>query len=727
MRRLGIASILLLILAASLAPWALTVNVDNRIEKWLDSSGSSAQSYQRLLKDFGTDEFIIIGFGGQDPLDPASLLVQLEAHESLEALTGVTHVESIAGVYRDIFGAEDPEALRDEVMSTPFYLNLLIDEKGEHGAMLVETKVSEDSHARVALVKAVENAVAPLRDYFPELHLVGPPLLNVSLDQESNREAARSFPLAFISSIVAMLLLFRSIRATFCLVAASLLTLGLLFGFIGITGYTLNMVTAVIPSVLWMLSLACGIHVFQAYRRYSVQSADSKASVNSALKESFRPCLLSALTTAAGFLALLSATMAPVRELGLFMAIGLLLSFACSFTLLPLLILVLKPRCSAASYPIIDRLIGLTGRVGTRCAVSVLTGAIVVTGALGAGMAQIKTESNPLNFFTEDAQVTRDYQYIGEHLGGYYSLEVLIDMPDSWLNPEYWSALDNIARKLGEESGVAYVISPLSLLKKLNQWEHNQDPLAYRLPTMQNEATNLVKNAEDHVQRELKRLVSPDGKSIRFSVLVREMNSERFNNVVMLAKQLINTLPSGLNGELTGIVPRLVNAQLELVDTQVWSFGLAFIVVAMFLFAGFRHLGLTILTLPPNVLPIVASLGIMGFAGIALDAATVMMASVALGIAVDDTVHIASAYLRNCANSMTSTDAIQSALKSVGPAVVFTTIMATAGFASLMISNFLPICYFGFFSSVAMLIALLADILLLPALLVKFSRVSWHE
>ena len=180
-------------------------------------------------------------------------------------------------------------------------------------------------------------------------------------------------------------------------------------------------------------------------------------------------------------------------------------------------------------------------------------------------------------------------------------------------------------------------------------------------------------------------------------------------------------MPTGFSGRVTGQVLQLVNAQQTLITSQLRSVGLALLVVFTVIAIGLRSARLTALSVAPNVIPLLAAFALMAVAGITLDAGTVMVASIALGIAVDDTVHLLVAISREDKNAPVA-DRLRHALEHVGPAMVLTTVAACIGFFALMTSAFVPIRFFGLLSGTAMIVALAAGLWLVPALLVSVSR-----
>lgn len=704
-----------LMLAAACLPFAARLSIDNRIELWLDPSSPVAEGYERFRTSFGSDEFVLIGYEGRDVFAPDALEAQDRVLERLEELPYVAKVTGLPSLRAQLFAEHSPEELRHELRATPFYQRFVLGEDDRVAGILVETRIPSGAGTRRELVEGVRAAAQALEQAGFAVHLVGPPALNVVLDEASSIEAARSFPWAFGLSVLAMALLFRCWRATvvacLCAGASILITLGVM----GASQRPLNMVSSVLPSLLWVLGLAGAIHLLQRYR--AQRSSSTAEAAGRALSEVALPCSLAALTTALGFGSLLLADMAPIRELGAFAAIGLLATLLVNLTLGPWLIEGLEvPRGSALRS---SQRFGSFGRLATRHAGAVLGVSLLTGTAAALGCLALRVEADPLTFLPSDSSAVRAYRAVADRLTGYYALELVIDTPDGWLDPAAWPAIDRVARQLEAEPGIARVLSPMDLLRQLHHQQGRVTERAFTLPASARTARELVELYDPLRGGARSGLVEEGGRRVRLSALVRVMASSDFQAIRDHAERLLADLPPPLSGYATGIVAELVDAQLGLVRTQLRSFGLAFLTVFGCLALGFASLRLAALAMLPNLLPVLVGLATMALFRVPLDAATVMMASVALGIAVDDTVHVLHAVRRERRSGASVASASERGLAVVGPALTFTTATACIGFLALTGSSFVPIRLFGALSALAMVVAWLADLLLLPALLAR--------
>ena len=722
-------ALFLVILSLIAIPFALRVQVDNRIERFLGSQNEDAVNYERFRQTFGNDEFVLAAYSGKDLFEEEALDLQLDVLERVESVPHVVEVRGIPQIYRDLFGAEDPEALCQEFLSTPFYKGYLISEDASVGCYLIETSTRNASQELSILISNIRKALVPLQQEGFQVRLVGHPVLHAKMEEVTNREAIRTFPIALVCSVVVLIFLFRSIKATvvclICMTVTVLLTVGLM----GFLGATLSMVTSSLPMLLWVLALANLIHILRRYEEDRSQGASIQADIASALRQTALPCTIAMVTTAVGFSSLLAATMEPIRELGVFAAAGLLISLIVSLSLGPFLVEKLRVPGLGSLVETEKRWTLSLGKFSlTHRRVTLLLTAALLLLSLSC-LPSITLESNVLTFLPDDSETVQSYNFVSERLTGLYALEAMVSVPQGWLDESAWPALEGLedqferlGRGVGGPSGsVAAVVSPLDFLKKLNQWDHDLQLSEYRLPENGGEAERLLGLLEEETQEDLTRLVTRDGTRLRFSILIRDTDSAHFIQMANQVEALLGGLPEPMSGVATGSVLQVSEMQLSLVKTQARSLFFAFLSVFICILIGLRSWRLTLVSVLPNLMPILCTFGLMAMVEITLNPATVMVASISLGIAVDDAIHVLNAYQHLRCGGLSSSDAVRRALVRVGPAITTTTATACIGFFAMSRSAFAPIRYFGVLTGFAMVLALAGNLFLVPALLTMRS------
>lgn len=716
-RRDAVGAVCVLVAAMALAPLTLQQDIDNRIEQWLKPNSEEAARYEQFRERFGSDEIIVVEYKGRPLFDAESLRVQVDVLTLLEEIPEVVSVAGIPAVYRDIYGLEDPDELREEFTNTDFYRDFLISDDGTVAGLIMETDPPNDIAGRRRMVHQIDTAVAQFRSSGWTTHVVGPPVLNVSLDDTSKSEALRLIPISLAISTVVLLFFLRSFRAVLVGLASAAVTLLITVGMMAAADRPMNMVTTSMPALVWVLSLAGLIHLLHTY--LSEDGDDTDGRLAGAIAKTRRPCAISSVTTAGGFFSLGAAPMRAVQDFGIFAGAGLLVAFVVTFTLATTLVRLLRPpgykrSRTTALGAMIDR----AAHVAVARPVPVLLLSLALVLIASVLLPRLRTESNPLNFLPASSDVSVAYRTVPEELTGLYTLELLIQTPRSWLKPETLRSLDRLATAIEAMPEVAHVVSPVAYLRKLNQWDHEFDASYYVLPESELRARSLLEEADD--TSHLYRFALKDESAVRLAVLVRVMNSTEFTRLV----KRVEVLPEfdQLGAEMTGVVLQLVHAQDTLVIAQIRSLGLAFLLIVPCILIGLRSVPLTLLSLVPNSMPILAAFALMAIMNIRLDAATVMVACIAIGIAVDDTVHVLCAYQREARRSADVASALRCALAQVGPSITITTLTSLSGFLVLLRSQFVPLQHFGLIAGCALVVALCADVFVLPAAVTLLAR-----
>jgi predicted RND superfamily exporter protein len=405
--------------------------------------------------------------------------------------------------------------------------------------------------------------------------------------------------------------------------------------------------------------------------------------------------------------------MQPVSDFGLFAAVGMMLSFVFNATVTPGVLSWLRPGAIGVSASATHWTSPL-GRIVASRRAWFLASAIVVLVVSLLLMTGLRVESNVLKFFPADSKIRRDYQFVAERLTGLYTIE-LDAVTDSQNGSTLLKQIEQLGVDLSARPEVAQVIHYKSIATAL-------DPIRQSVVV---ETARASENPLRLLARKYRR--AEDGQiSLRMSILVRAMSGTDFYALMDFARQqAAQRLGPSTTYTLTGVVPLLNAAQRSLIVTQVRSFASAAITVLALVGVFFWSWRVFVAAALPNLLPTAILFAAMAILHIPLDAATVMIAGVAIGIAVDDTFHFFSCYRAARQAGQDSPTAIYSSFRTTGRAILFTSVVATAGFVILLLAQFKPIQYFGLLAGVTMLTASAADFLVLPACVASVNL--WNQ
>ena len=684
---LAVVAVMTLLLGACAA---FGLRIDNSIDAWLPSGDESLARYERFRETFGEDTFCIVAFDGVDATDPAT-------RAGVASLAAA--LAEIAGVERVVGPSDDPAQKRATAHLTSA--------DGTSVALLVYTTALHGADAAVRHL-AIEDA-ASVSELGTATFIAGPEAVNHALDTGSQEAFSLLFPIVVIVVALSLWIALRAIWPVIGILLVSAVSSTWVLGATALAGRPLNMVLSTLPSLMVVLGTAYSLHVTNAFRRDSSDGIRQRWAA--AVSDTLHPCLITAATTAAGFLALAIADLLPVRDLGLFAGLGTLFSVALVFTFLPAFLgLVWRPDAVAARSADRTTANWSPARAIHRARFAILGVALIATGIAAAGTARLRVESHILSFFPDDDPVVQATRHIEDRLLGLTALDVWMHGPAaSVLSAETMTALQDLAAAADTESDVTDILGPVVSDNALLALPPEQLVAAMRgaLPDQTAAAGTGARM----------RMID-DELHLRVTAAALTTSIETSEGLLQRLEALLERdLPDGVTAEITGAVPILVRVQAMLLRTQIETFSVSMFVVTALLVVAFRSAKLALLSLVPNVLPILLTLGTMGWLGVPLDVATVTVASVAMGLVVDDTIHLLERYARTAREGMTQIARIDEVFRTTGRPVLFTSLATAAGFAAFAFSDFQPVFYFGTLIALTAVYALLADLLVLPALL----------
>jgi hypothetical protein len=458
---------------------------------------------------------------------------------------------------------------------------------------------------------------------------------------------------------------------------------------------------------------------------------DGPNAARETVRRLFKPCLLTSLTTAVGFLSLLAAPLAPLQEMGALTAIGVSIAFLLSVFSLPAALSYLKGDYAAYAVrrrtgrvmAVVEGLPGFVRRRGV--AVLVVAGAITV--AAGFGIARLKVESNAIEFFRKSDPMRQVTEYIQDKVGGVGNLEVVVKAkePGGIRDPEVLRGMDALETHLRSIGIVTDAFSVVDYLKEINQAMHGGDPAWHTVPESGDlVAQYLLLYGASSPREDLSNLVDLTQTTARVSARVKFASSTVYRRQVReLNGWLAANFPGQADVELTGLMMLYKNMGDYIITSQIRSFLVALVVITLTMALAFRSWRVGLLSMIPNVWPIAFTLGFMGWIGLRLDMVNAMVAAVAIGIAVDDTIHFIAKYIEAVDDDKNLLQAVAYAFHVSGRAIVFTSVILFAGFAVILRSTFLPSVWFALLAAITIVMALLADLFILPAIFIRYRPV----
>ncbi len=546
--------------------------------------------------------------------------------------------------------------------------------------------------------------------------------------------------------IVMLAVIFRSIRWVFLPLASCVYAGITMIGLLGVAGWQVTVISSNFISLMLILTMSMTVHLIVRYRQFASDHHDwsHRECLSATMAKMVWPCLYTALTTILAFGSLVLSSIKPVIDFGWMMSLGLVVTFLTSFLFFPAIASVLgtarRPGPQAAPG---TRMTGWLSRISAERGAWVISISLVAAALGGVGISRLEVENSFINYFGKDTEIYQGLELIDRKLGGTTPLDVLIkfesqndlsetaeasgdseldlllgtvsegDPVDYWFTPEKIKTVSDAHDFLASRYGVGQVLSLASLIR-VGESVTRESFDSFQLAVL------YKRMPKDLKQALLTPYVSIDTNEVRLTARVKDSLPD------LRRADLLREISAGLEQELglspervqiSGLVVLYNNMLQSLFESQILSLGVVMLGIAAMLLVLFRSLKLAIIGIVPNLLAAAVILGVMGWAQIPLDMMTITIASITLGIAVDNSIHYLYRFRSELPRLQDYVSTLHYCHANIGRAIFYTAITIIVGFSILVLSNFLPTIFFGLLTALGMAIALLASLTLLPRLI----------
>ena len=496
-------------------------------------------------------------------------------------------------------------------------------------------------------------------------------------------------------------------------------------------GRPLSILTMLLPTILFVVGMSDAVHIIERYIEALREGHRKERALAITFAETGLSTFITMITTAIGYATLVTSGIQPMSEFGLFTSIGVFLAYALAFTLLPAVLLLVPTPVraeQAVRASLWDRKVHGLLRFTLSNRRAILIACLGVTIVSAVFIPRIKVN----NFLLEDLPTNdpnkQDFLWFERDFGGVRSFELEIDVKDSTRNVwdlDVLKELEKVQRFADEAYGVGAIISPVSIMCALNKADNGGSPVFDRLPDDDATAHKLARRAKLFGGRDgLSSIVSADGKHARLTGrMVDEGGWVHKRKNAVLKAFLDHHTNGGLVGfKQTGMAYLIDRNNERLSWSMILSLGISFLLIAGIMTWLFREPRMVLIALIPNVVPMFFIAGFMGLVGIDLKVSTAIIFSNAFGIAVDDTIHLLGKLRIELNKGKSLAYAMKRTYLSGGKAVIVMSIMLCAGFVTLIASDFGSVYYMGLLISITLAVALLAELFLLPVLVMLFMK-----
>lgn len=643
------------------------------------------------------------------------------------------------------YSTADLARVRSIAVNEPLLVKRLISPTGHVTAVNVTVQLpGRDTSAEMPAVLAFSRAlVLELRQRDPELnvYLTGIVPMNSAFDENAIRDMRTLVPIMFAVIAALLALTLRSLGATLATLFIIGLSIASAVGAAGWLGIRMTPPVAIAPTMIMTLAVADCVHFFATYLQTARGGRDRLGAVRESLRVNLQPIFLTSLTTVIGFLSMNFSDSPPFRDLGNVVAMGVGFAWIYAVVLLPALATLVTARPSSArrpskATPIMDRFANFVLR-RTRL---LLWGMGLLTLVLVASVPMNELNDQFVEYFDRSVPFRRDTDFTVQNLTGVYSVSYSLHAasPGGITEPEYLRALDAFADWFRSQPEVLQVSNFSEIMKRLNRNLHADDPAWYRIPDRRDLAAQYLLLYEMSLPfgLDLNNQIDVGKSATRFDVYLKNLSSRQVLALDRRAQDWLEAhAPAYMRAE--GASPALMFSRIGMRNIRSMLIGTvtALFLISLVLIGALRSFRLGMISLVPNLVPAGMAFGLWGWTEGQVGLGLSVVAGMTLGIVVDDTVHFLSKYLRARREGNRETaDAVRYAFHTVGNAMWITSVVLVAGFLVLTFSPFQLNAQMGLMTAVTIAFALLADFLLLPALLLTLDRTpqnrpvpTWRE
>jgi predicted RND superfamily exporter protein len=722
--------------------WLKDLAFEGSYRIWFASDSKIMKEYDNFRDNFSTDDTFVLAFRDKNGIfNTKAIEVVLELTEEISSLDGVRKVDSLSNyqyisaledelnvddfVYEDGIGnlkEKEKIALKDRLI---LHHVISTDAKSTMLSVKLNTQTNSGEEVNLLVMGELEKiALKYEKKYGYKIVISGMPAVTASLVNVAVHDAIYIMPLAVIIVILFLGILFRDFIGVFVPAMVILYTFLIVLSVQFILGYRLNNFTVNIPAFIAAIAIADSLHLLLAWRFYKKEKYNNKESVYLAVKSNFMPIALTSFTTAAGFATLGFSDIVPIATLGYAITGGAILAFLLSVSLAPALLLYVKESYQPKNITFIDfsSLEGY-GAFITKYDKVIVSFFFVLILFLGYGLKYVNVDNNSMKYFDKSTVVRSGSDFIEKYITGSMTYEVIIDskVKDGVKKPQ----LLYTVKKFEKELFVAYPNITFSTSIK---------DIVERMHKVLSEDSNSSLPKDSNLIAQYLLLYSmsiPQGMSINDQIDMDEqllrmtINSE--TQTTSKDVEMIEWIKqwwqnnTEYSADVQGETAIFSYMQESVIETLLYSIMYTLIIIFIAMLLIFKHIKMLWIFILPNIAPIILVAGVMGYLDISIDIGVVISASVILGIAIDDTIHFFSKYFQ-ARKSMGFEESIDYVVRHSGNAMILTTSILSLTFLIFAVSSFIPNNHFSFVTVIALNLALLLDLVLLPALLSIFYR-----
>lgn len=743
-------SLLLTTLITAVCLWgAQNIQIDTSYDSMFNPNDPSYPVYQKVIDEFGSDNITLIYFQHENLFTAENLNVIEEVTNALKDLDIVDNVESLhttlsirdseegleLGPLIDYPPESEAEVatIKENALYSPLLKHNQLSSDGNISSITVTLRptLNEPAFNRNAY-GVIDKAIQPLKKQFTNVFQIGAPRLNIEIEDNMFSDLLIMTPLTIGTLVVCILIMLRTTLAAILPLVTSGISIAWMFGFLGFSGIPLNFLTAILPGLVIVIGSTEDTHMLSAYLQGIDQDQQKQrmAAIRFMAIHVGLPIFITSFTTMIGFLSNSISDISLLRAFGYTSAFAMFANLVATILVLPMLLHFFGPRKTGVNSDMSQttgwpaRFVRVLEYVSEHHQKKIIVTVVLTSCIFGINALNVTSSNDPMSFFKAENEIVKNADLLHQNLAGMQVFFITVEAQNSFdfKDPSELQKLVKIEQLMDAQGVYDNVLSINDFLKLVNREMHQADPAFYRIPETRNLAEQYYMLFQRH---DIERFISHDYKKANFVVRHNLSDSNEINNhLKTLQTQLQQAF--GKNNKIYFSSKNLmVNKAAEsLFISQIWSLGILVVIIFILMSTLYSSMTAGLVSLIPNIIPIVMMFGIMGMIGIPLNPGTAIVAVIAIGIAIDDTIHILSTYNRECRIDGDQAAAAKRSIRAEAIPVISTSIALAAGFLMLYFSRFHILTQFGLLSALTMIGAMLTDLLITPILFKRFRLVS---
>jgi uncharacterized protein len=785
--KIFIFMLLVIVLLASRIPG---ITIDTSTEGFLHKNDSILLDYEAFRDQFGRDEMAIVAIEPEKVFD-LKFLEKLKAlhqdlNDNLPYLDDITSLVNARNTYgnKDELIVEDllehwPEnekelaAIEKKAMANQMYKNLLLSENGRLTTIVIKTLtysgkkqspdddlsgfVNDDASEQniggqkagyltdkenSEFVTALEKIIDRHRTREFPVFIAGTPVVTDFLKRSMITNMRKFMGIALVTIAIFLFVMFRRLSGVFLPIFIVIVSLVSTLGLMSLSGVSIKIPTQILPSFLLSVAIGASVHVLVMFFQSFDKQYSKRDSIARALGHSGLAIVMTSLTTAGGLMSFSTAAVAPIADLGVFASAGIILSLIYTIVFLPVLLAILPIKSKNISdneklcdplKKLMDNLLNGCIHISTHYPKKVLFVSFILTLVALAGSIRIELSHDPVRWLPHKSNVRLANEKLDIALKGTTSLEVILDTKkeNGLYEPDLLLKLENSSKEIenykDKKVYVGKAWSITSVLKETNQALHENKAEYYIIPESRDLIAQELFLFENSGSDDLEDFTDTQFSKARFTIKVPFVDAIAYAQFMdKVTKHFKENYPRQ-NIKITGMVAMLARVITNAIHSMIKSYGYALIIITVLMIFLIGKVKIGVFSMIPNIFPIIIMLGVMGWCNIPMDLFCMMVGSIAIGIAVDDTIHFMHNFRRYYEIYHEAEKAVYETLHTTGRAMLVTTCVLSIGFFTFMFSEMNNLINFGFLTGFTLLMALLADYFIAPSLMVLLNKKSYQD